>query len=421
MGKQSNVKKLVVWMNNIRVAEWCITASGEHQLLYDSDWINSDFFRPLSLSLPLLNHNSPHKGVVVESYFDNLLPDSIDIRKRIRSHFGISKSAPFDLLKEIGRDCIGAVQLLNDGEVPENIKEIRGKELTDFEIAQSLSNSVSGNRLADDEIDYFRISIAGAQEKSAFLFHNGKWKQPLGTTPTTHIFKLPLGSINNIDLKNSVENEWLCTQIIKCFDIPVAESEIKNFADKKVLSVTRFDRRFTDNNSWILRIPQEDMCQALGSSPGLKYENDGGPGIRDIMKLLLFSRNMDSDRITFFKSQILFWLLAAPDGHAKNFSIFIGRGGDYVLAPLYDIMSVYPVLGHGPAKLAPQRLRMAMSVSGKNKHYKWNNITTQHWVETGKSCGLSEIDVRNILDEIKNMMPSVLSSVSSLIVLFKVG
>ncbi len=178
MGKQSNMRKLVVWMNNIRVAEWFITASGENQLLYDSDWINSDFFRPLSLPLPLLNQNAPHKGAVVESYFDNLLPDSIDIRKRIQSRFGIAKFAPFDLLKEIGRDCIGAVQLLNDGEVPENIKEIKGKELTDSEIAQSLSNIVSGSRLADEEIEYFRISIAGAQEKSAFLFHNGKWKKP---------------------------------------------------------------------------------------------------------------------------------------------------------------------------------------------------------------------------------------------------
>ncbi len=236
-----------------------------------------------------------------------------------------------------------------------------------------------------------------------------------GTTPTTHIFKLPLGYINSIDLKTSVENEWLCSEIIRRFDIPVADTEIKMFSDKKVLSVTRFDRKFAENNLWIMRLPQEDMCQTLGTSPGLKYESDGGPGIVDIMKLLLFSDNKISDRSLFFKSQIIFWLLAAPDGHAKNFSIFLTQGGSYILTPLYDIMSAYPVIGNGKGKIPPQKLKMAMSVIGKNKHYKWNDFSVQHWIETGKKAGLPEKTVKNIIDELKDKIPKVLSSVYDII------
>ena len=415
MGRKTYSRKLVIWMNGSRVADWIITASGGHQLVYDKDWIESDYSRPLSLSLPLQNPGIPHKGVIVESFFDNLLPDSIDIRKRIQSRFGIAKSAPFDLLEEIGRDCTGAVQLLPEGDIPVDIKMIEGVELSESEIAEKLLNVVSGRRISEYEADDFRISIAGAQEKSAFLYHDGKWKKPVGSTPTTHIFKLPLGYINNIDLKTSVENEWLCSEIIKKLDIPVANTEIKKFYDQKFLCVTRFDRKYTENNSWIIRLPQEDMCQAMGTSPGLKYENDGGPGIVDIMKLLLFSDNNQSDRTLFFKSQIVFWLLAAPDGHAKNFSIFLNQNGSFALTPLYDVMSAYPVLGNGSGKIPPQKLKMAMSVSGKNRHYKWKDFTAQHWIETGKKAGLSEKTVKRIIAELKDHIPEVLSSTADII------
>lgn len=37
--------------------------------------------------------------------------------------------------------------------------------------------------------DDFRLSIAGAQEKTAFLQINKQWQLPLGPTPSSHIFK----------------------------------------------------------------------------------------------------------------------------------------------------------------------------------------------------------------------------------------
>ena len=93
-----------------------------------------------------------------------------------------------------------------------------------------------------------------------------------------------------------------------------------------------------------MRLPQEDFCQALGINSGLKYESDGGVGIKEIMDFLNGSYNAKIDRINFFKTNFLFWVLGAIDGHAKNFSLFIEPEGKYRLTPLYDIMSAYPLI-----------------------------------------------------------------------------
>ncbi len=137
-----------------------------------------------------------------------------------------------------------------------------------------------------------------------------------------------------------------------------------------------------------MRLPQEDMCQALAVPIGRKYESDGAPGIPEILAFLLGSRQSRPDRRTFLKAQVLFWMLGAVDGHARNFSIFIGRGGGYNMTPLYDVLSAYPLLGHGRNRLAPEKAKMAMAVRGRGKHYLWERITRNHWVETARVCGL---------------------------------
>jgi len=154
--------------------------------------------------------------------------------------------------------------------------------------------------------------------------------------PTTHIFKLPLGLVGNrrADLSQSVPLEWLSMQVARELGLPVANVEIGQFEDQTALSVKRFDRQLSAHKTWWQRIPQEDFCQALGLSPAHKYEADGGTGIRSIMDVLLGSENAEADRRVFFTTQILFWLMAATDGHAKNFSLHVRAGGSYRLAPL---------------------------------------------------------------------------------------
>src|SRR5690606_7427572 len=99
-------------------------ARGEMELDYDADWVGADVGRPLSLSLPFNLQNLPLKGEKVSSYFDNLLPDSDAIRRRAAERFKTGSTDPFDLLKAIGRDCVGAVQVLGEDEAPEGFDRI---------------------------------------------------------------------------------------------------------------------------------------------------------------------------------------------------------------------------------------------------------------------------------------------------------
>lgn len=377
-------------MNGEAVGQWRIDAQGQHAFSYEQSWIDSPDARPLSLSMPLQPPDVPYRGSLVVASFDNLLPDSTNIRRRVQAQFGAASTSPFDLLAEIGRDCVGAVQLLPAGQAPDKVQEIRGEPLNEAGVAAAIRSAVSAVPLGQREDEPFRISLAGAQEKTALLWHEGQWHRPSGATPTTHIFKLPLGRVGNMqaDLSTSVENEWLCSQIVREFGIPVADCEIADFEDRHVLIVRRFDRKLAQNGRWWLRLPQEDMCQATGMPPAQRYESDGGPGIADICSLLLGSRQATRDRRTFFKAQVLFWMLCATDGHAKNFSVFIEPLGRYSLTPLYDVLSAHPILGTGASQLAPQKAKMAMAVTGKNRHYKWSEIQPRHWLATAAAVGL---------------------------------
>ncbi|MBN1524499.1 MAG: type II toxin-antitoxin system HipA family toxin [Spirochaetales bacterium] len=411
MGKRARRSELVVCMNGETVGYWKITASGKHLFSYAAEWLTSPLRRPISLSLPLQPESIDHTGSVVENFFENLLPDNAIIRRRIQHIFGTQSIHAFDLLSEIGRDCIGAIQLLPPGFTETDVKQVKGITVSEKDIEQILLAVPSQNRLLQQPMHDFRISLAGAQEKTAFLQHGKKWKKPVGTTPSTHIFKLPLGDIGPYDLSTSIFNEWLCLNVLKEFGIPAAEAHIEQFGSQTVIIVKRFDRQWANDKKWIMRLPQEDMCQAAGISPGLKYESDGGPGIQKIMKLLLGSNAFLHDRRVFFTSQLLFWLLAAPDGHAKNFSIFLLPKGEFRLTPLYDVLSAYPVMGTGKKQIPPQKMKMAMAVFGKNRHYHWDKILPRHWFETGTAAGVSGTIVSEIIQEIKEKTRTVIDAV----------
>jgi serine/threonine-protein kinase HipA len=401
-------------MNGELVGWWSLSNRGVHEFRYSGSWLEFPHSRPISLSMPLQAAPEVYRGELVEFFFENLLPDSIAIRRRLQYRFGTAGIQAYDLLEEIGRDCVGAVQLLPPDTEPPTVKRIEADAVSEAEIAEILRTTGSPGPYGRRE-DSFRISIAGAQEKTAFLLHRGRWHIPRGSTPTTHIFKLPLGLIGRgqIDLSTSVENEWLCSRLLDAYGLRCAETRIDQFEDQRVLIVQRFDRRMSGDSSWWMRLPQEDMCQATGTSPDMKYECDGGPGILRIMKLLLASRLSLADRKDFLRAQILFWMLAAIDGHAKNFSIFLEAAGRFSLTPLYDVLSAYPVMGHTAGKLAPEKVRMAMAVYGKNRHYRWKDISARHWIRTGEFAGLSGEVVREILADLVEKTPGVISAVSS--------
>lgn len=411
MARPSKSRALSLWMNGERVGTWITHPATADEFRYTPEWLTAESARPISLSMPL--RPTEYKGEFVTAYFDNLLPDSRRIRDRIQRYFGASSSSAFDLLTEIGRDCVGAIQLLPESEPTPNVRTIEGRPLTRKDVEHVLTDLLRATPGGADESDDFRISLAGAQEKTALLRINEKWMRPKGTTPTTHILKLPIGTGGGgIDLTTSVENEWLCAQILREYGVPVARSSMDRFGEHQVLVVERFDRRMSSAGSWIVRLPQEDLCQATGVPSDRKYEADGGPGIRTIMGLLLGSSRAEEDRRDFFKTQILYWLLCAIDGHAKNFSLFLEAGGGYRLTPRYDILSAFPVLGTSRGRLSPKKVKMAMAAEGKNRHYLWHSILGRHWEETAKRCGLGSV-FRSLVDELLDRTPGVVDSVSA--------
>jgi serine/threonine-protein kinase HipA len=353
-----------------------------------------------------------YEGAQVYNFFDNLLPDNERIRARIQAKFKISSSHPFDLLSAIGADCVGAIQLGRE-QALKKVDMTTAQVLSTEEIAKLLKGYRMSPLEMNEEVDDLRISIAGAQAKTALLWHQGQWCRPTGTTPTSHIFKLPIGSIadNNFDLSESCENEWLCLEIAKAFGFPTANAQIQHFEDVKVLVVERFDRHWSRDRKWLMRLPQEDMCQALGISPNLKYQSDGGPGMSEIMKVLVGAKDANADREQFFRSQILFWLLAATDGHAKNFSIHLEPGGSYKLTPLYDVISFYPYMS--PSK-PMQKIKMAMALKGtKKNNYHWSAIQPRHFISTAKAIDFSPKDAELILKEMLEQANHVAEEVAA--------
>jgi len=343
------------------------------------------------------------RGPAVDYYFDNLLPDSVEIRRHIRDRFRTTSMDAFDLLTAIGRDCVGAVQLLPPDEEPEGWDQVAATPLSERDMEHILRAVPTAQPLGRNEEDGFRISIAGAQEKTAFLGMAGRWFTPHRATPTTHIFKLPLGLIGGFrgDFSDSVENEWLCARFLQQLGLPVAETSIARFGEQKVLVVKRFDRRWQGADEaqiqrrrfkpgqgvWIARLPQEDFCQATGVPPSRKYEADGGPSMADSLVLLAGSEHVLTDQSNFLLAQLAFWLLAATDGHAKNFSLGHRAGGAYSMTPLYDVLSAWPVIGHGRNQLPFEKAKLAMAVRGQRAHYKLKEIQPRHWQALAHDAG----------------------------------
>lgn len=385
---------LNVFLNGRLVGKLRREASGATDFQYDASWLGWEHAIPVSISLPL--REDRYIGDPVIAVFENLLPDNDDIRRRLAERSKAEGSDVYSLLAAVGRDCVGALQFLPEGTDPGKAGEINAREVSDKEIAAIVSD-LARNPLGVGEDQDFRISLAGAQEKTALLHWNDKWHVPHGTTATTHIIKPQFGKLpNGIDLSHSVENEHLCMELVAALGFPVAKTKIIDFADRRVLAIERFDRTWTQDKR-LLRLPQEDCCQALSVPPVRKYESDGGPGICNLTELLKGSDAPYEDQKTFFKAQIVFWLLGATDGHAKNFSLRLAPGGRFRLTPLYDILSTQPSLDAG--HISQNQMKLAMAI-GQNRHYVVHTVLGRHFLQTAKRCRLPDKTVKEIIDEL---------------------
>ncbi|MFI4998497.1 MAG: type II toxin-antitoxin system HipA family toxin [Reyranellales bacterium] len=394
MARRRTRVPLNVYLNGRQVGQLNRETSGAIDFRYAPAWLEWDNAIPVSLSLPL--REDRYIGDPVIAVFDNLLPDNEDIRRRVAERSEADGTDAFSLLSAIGRDCVGALQFVPEGTAPDPVGTIKAEKMSDKEIVAQLAD-LTRNPLGIGPDKEFRISLAGAQEKTALLFWRNAWHRPHGTTPTTHILKPQIGKLpNGIDLSQSVENEHLCMRLVEALGLPVAQTEIKDFGGGNVLVVERFDRLWAKDKR-LFRIPQEDCCQALGVPPTRKYESERGPGIRAIMDLLKGSDTPESDQRRFFMTQIVFWLVAATDGHAKNFSLQLAPGGRFMLAPLYDILSAQPALDAG--EIQRKQMKLAMAV-GKSRHYALDSVQPRHYLQSAALCGLPEKTVREIFEEL---------------------
>jgi serine/threonine-protein kinase HipA len=405
MPRRARYEPLNVFLNSRLVGQLRRETSGATIFQYERSWLEWQPALPVSLSLPL--REQPYVGAPVLAVFENLLPDNDSLRRQIAARARAEGTDAYSLLGAIGHDCVGALQFLPPELQPTPAGVIDAVPVSGREIGIILDNLATAP-LGITEDESFRISIAGAQEKTALLRWNGRWCKPRGTTATTHIFKPSIGRLpNGVDLTASVENEYLCLKLLNALGLPAAKAKMHTFGDRRVLIVERFDRLWTEDQR-LLRLPQEDSCQALSVPPNLKYESDGGPGITDILKLLRGSDEPLSDQRLFLKANIVFWLMGATDGHAKNLSIFLSPGGRFRMTPLYDVISAQPSVDS--KQILWKQFRLAMAF-GTKPHYQIRQIAPRHFFQTADQAGIGQQVIESVIQELLDGAASAAESV----------
>jgi serine/threonine-protein kinase HipA len=404
LGRKRQGRVLDVYVGASKVGQYSRAPGGATSFRYDPDWLSSDRAFPISLSMPLSDRI--WSGEYATSYFDGLLPDDRIVREKIAVREHAESAGILDLLAVIGRDCVGALRFVPEGSDPGDPSKMEYRPVSEEEIAARLAALGTNPLGLYAEEDDFRISIAGVQEKTAFLHIDNQWQLPLGPTATSHIFKPAMKEgPNGADFSDTPWNEWLCLVLCRALGLETANAEVRLFDSKPVIVVERFDR--TWQAGVLYRLPQEDTCQALGVPPLRKYQSDGGPGIVEVLEFLNGAVAPHEDRLNFMKAQVVFWLLAAIDGHAKNFSIFLTPGG-YRLTPLYDVMSAAPY-----PEFPIQKVKLAMALGNKG-YYRLSQIQLRHFYQTGQKAGLHEQDMVSIFSDLVARMEGAITKAGAL-------
>lgn len=368
---------------------------GRLAFAYDDAWRLADDAYPLSLSMPLAA--AEHGPDVVEAFLWGLLPDNERVLDGWARKFQVSARNVFALIAHVGEDCAGAVQFV----LPERLDAVLSGEADQVEWLDENDIAERLRALREDHAawrlprDTGQFSLAGAQPKTALLFDNERWGIPSGRIPTTHILKPPTGHFDG-----HAENEHICLALAHTFGLPTASSRVMQFGEEIAIVVERYDRVRSGNE--VVRVHQEDVCQALGVMPTKKYQNEGGPGVADIVNLLrTHSSEREEDVGTFIDAVGFNWLIAGTDAHAKNYSVLIAGGPRVRLAPLYDVASVLPY-----DELDIHKMKLSMKVGGE---YLLRQIGPRQWRKQAQEARLDpdELMVRfrtmaeRLPDEIK--------------------
>jgi len=337
---------------------------------YDEGYQQRTGPTPLSVSMPV--EQRAHTHAVVDPWLAGLLPDNPDVLRRWAREFGLGDTEPFSLqATPIGEDCAGGVQfvrperldgLLND---PGSVAWLSDEDLA--ERIRDMRRDVTAWRgeTTDPERPRFtgQFSLAGRQAKTALLFENERWGVPSGRIPTTHIIKPPIPDLYDQELV-----EHLCLDAAREAGLVAAHSRVLTVGGESAIVITRYDRRDFGDGQGIVRVHQEDMCQALSVPPDRKYQDQGGPGPTEIAALLrrVMPRQLAEEEVWRFVDALIFnWIIAGTDAHAKNYSLLL-LGSAVRLAPLYDVTSILPFENE-------RHMRLAMKVGDDYALYNHRN------------------------------------------------
>jgi len=342
---------------------------------YSEEWLALRDAVPLSHSLSL--QQEPFKRNECRPFFAGLLPEE-QSREVIAKVLGVSSRNDFAILERIGGECAGAVMLVPPGTV---LSSLVGsyRELTESELAGLIAGLPRRPLLAGEA--GVRLSLAGAQGKLALaLGPDGDYRLPVDGAPSTHILKPESSRFEHL-----VENECFCMRLAALAGLDVADTRIDDADGRKFLLVKRYDRHAVPEG-FPQRIHQEDFCQALGIPPELKYQQEGGPNLKQCFELVRTVSSVPGvDVLRLFNAVIFNYLIGNNDAHGKNFS-FLYQDGTARLAPLYDLVSTqaYPTLSQEMAmKIGKERNPMA--------------LTARHWRRFFQDAGLNPtIAVRHL-------------------------
>lgn len=384
------LSSLQVKLNNKLIGELYQDSDGKFSFKY----INNVKY-PISLSLPITEKNFKNKEC--KGFFNGLLPESENVRKAVGKKYGINYKNDFSLLKAIGYDCAGAISFIDydenfEQDLPEYF-EIKGKVLSNNELEKYITE-LPKKPLALGA-DGMRLSLAGAQDKTAVILINNKVAIPDKYIPTTHILKPAIA-----DLKDTVANEYICLKAAEKIGIKVPKSEIRKVNGIKYFLIERYDRVI--NNGKLKRIHQEDFCQASNIASAFKYQADGGVSYKDCFEVLKKTSQPAVSIIRFLNLMVFNYLIGNNDAHGKNYSVLHLDNGKIEFAPAYDILSTQVYENLSP--------KMAMKIGG---YYEPENIYPRHFERFANDVGISYPQLKKIIRVQAFELPKILKEVTS--------
>lgn len=388
---------LDLWLDGHLAGKLHRAGDGHVKFIYDTTYASMPSPTPVSLSMPV--GQLEHDHLITEAWLENLMPESSGTREDLARHFGQTGTDAFSILKHTGIDAPGSVQIVREGLEPSQQGSF--EEVSEAEIAARLRKIASGHgNWAAAETGHIRFSLAGQQSKFALARLQDKWVEPAGRSASTHIFKPGMQSFTT-PKNDDQASEFLTMRAAQKLGLRVADVDIMFFEEQPAFVVKRFDRVEVAGN--VLRIHQEDLCQALGIFPQNKYEVDGGPGVTDTASLLsTFSSDPEEDKALFARALLFNLFTAGIDGHGKNFSLLL-QGGNVRFAPLYDLISAHPLVDQGRLL---NKGKMGMRY-GKDDRIR--GITARNLMRLADAVGIDRADLISMAQSMAEALPNALA------------